>query len=260
MTAPLGEVFVVDDDVSVCTALARLIGSAGHAVRTFTSAREFLERRDQLGPGCLVLDVRLPDLDGLELHRRLRESGSPTPVIFMTGFGDIPTSVRAMKSGAVDFLPKPVSDETLLGAIDAALAEEARARAEQVETQELSKRYESLTPREAQVLRLVLAGRLNKQIARELGISEKTVKVHRGRVMVKMGARRVALLVQFADRLGLGTASVETPRAISQTSWVRGEGLQPASMTQRGPPGTEAHSPTVLAPLIGPAGSTASTS
>jgi RNA polymerase sigma factor (sigma-70 family) len=201
-TALRPEVFIVDDDVSVRTALSRLIASAGHTTRAFSSAREFLDSQCYLNPGCLVLDVRLPDLDGMELHQRLQASGSPVPVIFMTGFGDIPTSVRAIKSGAVDFLPKPVADETLLRAIDAALAEEARQRADRVEVQELNRRFELLTPRERDVFRLVLSGRLNKQIARELGISEKTVKVHRGRVMSKMGARRVAQLVQFAARLG----------------------------------------------------------
>jgi len=201
-TALRPEVFIVDDDVSVRTALTRLIASAGHTSRAFSSAREFLDSHCYLQPGCLVLDLRLPDLDGLELHERLQASGSPVPVIFMTGFGDIPTSVRAIKSGAVDFLPKPVADETLLAAIDTALAEEARQRADRVEVQELNRRFELLTPRERDVFRLVLAGRLNKQIARELGISEKTVKVHRGRVMSKMGARRVAQLVQFAARMG----------------------------------------------------------
>jgi RNA polymerase sigma factor (sigma-70 family) len=207
-TALRPQVFIVDDDVSVRTALTRLVGSVGHSVRAFSSAREFLDSQCYLHPGCLVLDVRLPDLDGMELHERLQAAGTPIPVIFMTGFGDIPTSVRAIKSGAVDFLPKPVSDDTLLRAIDTALAEEARQRADRVEVQELSRRFELLTPRERDVFRLVLAGRLNKQIARELGISEKTVKVHRGRVMSKMGARRVAQLVQFAARMGyIGTSA-----------------------------------------------------
>ena len=215
------QVFVVDDDASVRTALARLIASAGHAVRTFASAEEFLANWSELGPGCIVLDLRLPALDGLELHRRLRQSKATNPVIFLTGFGDIPTSVRAIKSGAVDFLPKPVSDETLLRAIESALAQEARMRAERVETEEVSRRLESLTPREGQVLRLVLAGRLNKQIARELGISEKTVKVHRGRVMAKMGVRRVALLVQYVDRLGLSDEGEPQTQPVS-AAWRTG--------------------------------------
>ena len=201
---PMGaEVFVVDDDPDVRSALGRLIAAAGHEVRTFGSAREFLDSDCHRQPGCLLLDVRLPDLDGIELHRRLQENGTGLPVIFMTGFGDIPTSVQAIKSGAFDFLPKPVPDATLLEAIDAALAVEAEHRAERLETEELARRFNSLTPREVDVLQLVLAGRLNKQIARQLGISEKTVKVHRSRVMAKMGARRVAQLVQLAVRLGI---------------------------------------------------------
>jgi FixJ family two-component response regulator len=212
------EVFVVDDDPAVRNALGRLIAAAGHEVRTFGSAREFLDSLGQHGPGCIVLDVRLPDLDGMELHRRLQETGVQLPVIFMSGFGDIPTSVQAMKSGALDFLPKPFSDDKLLNAIDLALNEEAKTRADRQEAQELSRRYASLTGREHDVLRLVMAGRLNKQIARELGISEKTVKVHRSRVMSKMGARRVAQLVQFGVRLGLGSgasAATETRPSIS---------------------------------------------
>jgi len=197
------EVFVVDDDPAVRNALRRLITAAGHEVRTFASAREFLDSQCELRAGCLVLDLRLPGLDGIQLHRMLIDTGVKLPVIFLSGFGDIPTSVQAIKSGAVDFLPKPVSDDTLLHAIGAALDEEAKGRAERLEAQELSRRYESLTSREHDVLRLVMAGRLNKQIARELGISEKTVKVHRSRVMSKMRARRVAQLVQFGVRLGL---------------------------------------------------------
>lgn len=196
------EVFVVDDDASVRTALQRLLGSAGYSVRTFDSAEAFLAARAQLGPGCLVLDLRLPDVDGLELDDRLRQSGGPViPVIFITGFADIPTSVQAIKGGAVDFLPKPVTDEVLLRAVDAALAQEEHLRAERMEVHELRARFQSLTPREAEVMRLVVAGRLNKQIARELGISEKTVKVHRGRVMTKMAVRRVAQLTRCAIRL-----------------------------------------------------------
>jgi FixJ family two-component response regulator len=206
------EVFVVDDDVSVRIALTRLLSSAGHTVRAFSSAREFLDSQCYLQPGCLILDVRLPGLDGLELHERLHSAGTSIPVVFLTGFGDIPTTVRAMKSGAVDFLPKPVSDDTLLRAVETALREEARQRADRMERLELGRRFQLLTPREGEVFRLVLAGRLNKQIARELGISEKTVKVHRGRVMSKMGARRVAQLVQFATRLGyVGASRQETP-------------------------------------------------
>ena len=200
---PGAEVFVVDDDPDVRSALGRLIASAGHEVRTFGSAREFLESKCQRHPGCLLLDVRLPDLNGIELHRRLLEDRADMPVIFMTGFGDIPTSVQAIKSGAFDFLPKPVRDDTLLEAIDAALTVDAEHRAERLEIEELTRRFNLLTPREVDVLKLVLVGRLNKQIAVQLGISEKTVKVHRARVMTKMGTRRVAQLVQLAARLGM---------------------------------------------------------
>jgi FixJ family two-component response regulator len=203
MMSVKSEVFVVDDDASVRTALRRLIESAGHDVRTFGSAREFLENATYGASSCLVLDVRLPDLDGVELHRRLRENGQLLPVIFMTGFGDIPASVHAIKSGAVDYLAKPVSDETLLRAIDAALETGAKSRAARQETGELTNRFDTLTPREVDVFRLILLGRLNKQIARDLGISEKTVKVHRARLMAKMRAKHVAHLVKYAVRLGV---------------------------------------------------------
>lgn len=209
-------VFVIDDDPKVRTALARLIESAGYAVRTFGSAREFLDRQHELGPGCLLLDVRLPDLNGLDLQQRLQQSGFYLPVIFMTGFGDIPTSVRAIKAGAFDFLTKPVEDQVLLRTIGEALEEEARTRSERVETEELARRAESLTPREREVMEQILAGLLNKQIARELGISEKTVKVHRSRVMSKMGARRVATLVHYAVRLGAGPGAAP---AAGVTPW-----------------------------------------
>ena len=222
MDAVSPTVFIVDDDTAVRTALARLVSSAGHSVRTFATAEQFLENRQSLGPGCLLLDVRLPTVDGLELQRQLREADIAIPIVFMTGFGDIETSVRAIKSGAMDYLVKPVAEETLLLAIEGALAEEARARAARMEKQVLATRCESLTPRETQVMRLVLAGRLNKQIARELGISEKTVKVHRGRVMEKMGVRRVAQLVQFANRLGLDTTPEGAGGAsVTTSSWLR---------------------------------------
>ena len=202
------EVFVVDDDSAVRIALSRLIASAGHVVRTFGTATEFFESAASARPGCLVLDVRLPDLDGFEVLQRIRRSGAFLPVIMLTGFGDIPTSVMAMKSGAIDFLAKPVADDALLQSIDRALEEAVKSRTRLQQTEELSRRYESLTRREVEVLELVLSGRLNKQIAHELGISEKTVKAHRGRVMSKMGVRRVTQLVQSAVRLGLTAGAV----------------------------------------------------
>jgi FixJ family two-component response regulator len=206
MPVPNSEVFVVDDDPMVRSALARLIASAGYEVRAYASATEFLDGWKAACPSCVVLDLRLPDLDGMALHRWLKENDAGVQVIFMTGFGDIPTSVEAMKAGAFDFLSKPVTEEKLLSSIDAALTVAAKAHSEQQQTQDLMRRYESLTPREREVLRLVVGGRLNKHIARDLRISEKTVKVHRGRVMQKMGTRRVAELVLYAMRLGISVS------------------------------------------------------
>jgi len=209
-TTPAAEVFVVDDDPSVRTALVRTLTSAGHRVRDFAAAQAFLDSGSHLQPGCLILDLRLPDLDGMALYERLRAAGAWMPVIFLTGFGDIPTSVEAMKAGAMDFLPKPVADEVLLAAVEAALVEEARRRADRVEQDEIAGRLATLTARERQVMQLVLAGRLNKQIAGDLGISEKTVKVHRGRVMAKMGVPQVARLVSLVARAGLVPGASES--------------------------------------------------
>lgn len=209
------EVLIVDDDPLVRRALASLVASAGHAVRTFESAGELLEKWDGLHPRCLVLDLRLPDLDGIELYSRLRTTGSVPPVIFLSGFGDIPTSVRAMKSGALDFISKPFVDDALLLAIEIALEEEMRSRASRDSQEELARRYATLTAREREVMGLVVVGRLNKQVARELSISEKTVKVHRGRAMAKMQARRVAQLVQSAVQLGLVTPTEQGPSQVA---------------------------------------------
>lgn len=203
MTTPQPEVFLVDDDASVRTALTRLLKSKGYTVRAFPSAHAFLESGAHLCPGCLLLDLHLPGVGGMELYERLREEGAPMPVIFLTGYGDIPTSVRAMKAGAMDFLPKPVPRPALLAAVEVALKAESRLREERVETDEIHRRLDTLTPREHDVLYWVLQGLLNKQIADELGITEKTVKVHRGRVMAKMGVAAVAQLVWMAARVGL---------------------------------------------------------
>lgn len=194
-------VFVVDDDEFTRAALERVIRTTGFEVRTFRSARDFLDHGWHRTPGCLVLDMCLPDLDGLEVQARLLADGSFMPIIFLTGFGDVGTAVRAMKAGAVDFLRKPVAVAALLASIGAALAAEARVRKERADREDARRRFERLTPREQEVFHGVVAGLLNKQIARELGVTEKTVKFHRARVMEKMGVRRLAQLVQQAGLL-----------------------------------------------------------
>jgi FixJ family two-component response regulator len=196
-------VFVVDDDASVREALDRLIRSAGLKVEAFASAEEFLNRPRADVPSCLVLDVRLPDLSGIDLQRRMVESNNEIPIVFITGHGDIPTTVRAMKAGAVEFLTKPLVDGDVLESIRQAIARDRAARDHHAETAELRARYASLTPREKEVMEWVVSGRLNKQIAGELGISEETVKVHRGHVMRKIGADSLAELVRMSQRLGI---------------------------------------------------------
>lgn len=200
-------VFLVDDDASVRRALARLIKSAGHQVQTFASAGEFLDNRSRLAdPACLVLDVSMPGLSGIDLQRAIQAERAILPIIFITGHGDIPMGVKAMKDGAVDFLPKPVQAPDLLRAIDQALDRAVRDRNESAELEELQRRVKSLTPREREVMTLVVRGLLNKQIAAELGTVEKTIKVHRARVMEKMEVESLAALVRIAERLGIGKA------------------------------------------------------
>jgi len=199
-------VFVVDDDASVRKALGRLLASAGFDVEPYASAEEFLARPPFGGIGCIILDLQMPGLTGLDLQTRLAEAGQDIPVVFLTGRGDIPSSVEAMKMGAVDFLTKPVDEETLLDAIKNALVRHRRDREDRLATREARDRLASLTPREVDVMRHVIAGALNKQIAAHLGIAEKTVKVHRGRVMQKTGADSVADLVRLCALAGIDPA------------------------------------------------------
>jgi FixJ family two-component response regulator len=196
-------VFVVDDDASVREALQRLIRSAGLRVEAFASAEEFLERARPDAPSCLVLDVRLPDLSGIDLQRRMVEANNEMPIVFITGYGDIPTTVTAMRAGAVQFLTKPLVEGDVLESIRDAIARDRAGRDHRAETADLRSRYMSLTPREQEVMQWVVSGLLNKQIAGELGISEETVKVHRGQVMRKMAADSLADLVRMSERLGL---------------------------------------------------------
>jgi len=197
-------VFLVDDDASVRRALARLIKSAGHQVQAFSSAREFLDTVPQTaGPACLVLDIRMPGLSGIDLQRQLQATSHTLPIIFITGHGDIPMSVKAIKAGAVDFLPKPVKDTDLLRAIEQAVARSVHDRAERDELEDIQRRVEKLTPREREVMALVVRGLLNKQIAFELGTVEKTIKVHRARVMKKMQVGSLAELVRVAEKVGI---------------------------------------------------------
>lgn len=194
-------VFIVDDDVSVRESLEPLVRSQGWQPETFVSAQEFLDRPRALVPNCLVLDVSLPGLNGLELQKRVAVERTDMPIIFITGYGDVPKTVQAMKAGAIEFLTKPFNDEILLSAVRQALERSRLAIAHNAEMQELRDRYASLTPREQQVMGLVVSGLLNKQVGAELGISEITVKAHRGQVMQKMKADSLAALVNTAARL-----------------------------------------------------------
>jgi FixJ family two-component response regulator len=206
MTSVRSVVFVVDDDSRVRDALTTLLASAGLEVAAFASATAFLEADKPDAPACLLLDLDLPDISGLELQQELLERQAP-PIVFLTGHGDIPSSVKAMKAGAVEFLSKPVGDDELLRAIDAAIAVDRTARSQRAELSELQRRYERLTPREREVLPYVVAGLANKVTASELGTSVVTIAIHRGHIMRKMGARSLAELVRLADRLGIPSAT-----------------------------------------------------
>src|SRR5262245_44224906 len=195
-------IFLVDDEPAIVKAMSRLLRTRDYDVRAFTSPQDFLANHDPVLPGCAIFDVSMPGLDGLELQEAMTAGGFVRPVIFMTGKGDIPTSVRAMKAGAIDFLTKPVSDKDLLAAIARAKEQDARSRQAHAELTEIQGKITTLTPREREVLTHVVAGRVNKQIAGDLGTVEKTIKVHRSRMMEKLGVRTVADLVRLAEKAG----------------------------------------------------------
>jgi FixJ family two-component response regulator len=203
MTPPGATVFVIDDEPSVRKGLGRLLKAAGYQAELFASAREFLLREPEATAGCLVLDVQMPELNGLELQQVLAKSDRPIPIIFITGYGDIPTSVRAMRAGAIDFLSKPFQEKDLLEAIERALQKAGAESGDRAAAHEARQRLATLTPREHEVLLHVLAGEMNKQIALALGASEKTIKVHRGRVMHKMQVQSVADLVRLCEKAGI---------------------------------------------------------
>jgi FixJ family two-component response regulator len=215
-------VYIVEDDDSVRNSLVRLIGVAGHMARGFESGSAFLEGDYCDSAGCLLLDFSLPDMSGLQVQEALNARNSEMPVIFMSGYGDIPLTVQAMRHGAVDFLTKPVGDKALFDAVETALTMEANRRGLRLVADEVRTRLETLTPRERDVLDGVLVGRLNKQIARELGISEKTVKVHRGRLMAKMRVRHVAQLAQLATQIGYEPVDARVtpaPAVVAVPAW-----------------------------------------
>jgi len=199
-------IFIVDDDASVRKSLSRLLDSLEFRTEAFASAEAFLKRGPYEGAGCIILDVRMPGLSGMDLQEELNKAEYAMPIIFITGHGDIPMSVKAMKSGAVDFLPKPFDEQELVNAIDKAIERDRTARVSRSETRHVLEQIAQLTPREHEVLQFLITGMLNKQIAFKLGIAEKTIKIHRARVLEKLGARSVAELVRIAEKAGIPTA------------------------------------------------------
>lgn len=210
MNTAVATVFVIDDDAAVLNALARLLRSIGLNAATFATPQAFLEQFDPSLSGCLVLDVAMPTLNGLELQQELANRGSELPVIFLTGHGDIPMSVRAMKQGAADFLTKPVHDQDLIAAVHAAIEKDRINWRTRAELAGIHQRLATLTPRELEVMKHVVAGRLNKQIAADLGTTEKTIKVHRAHLMAKLKVRTLADLVRLAERGGIGALQSNT--------------------------------------------------
>jgi FixJ family two-component response regulator len=203
MTEPQATVFVIDDDPSVRKSLSRLLRSAGHGVEAFSSAEEFLAREHFDGIGCMILDVQMPGLSGMDLQAELIKAETSMPIVFITGYGDIPMSVEAMRKGAVHFLSKPIDDNDLLAAVKEAIEKDRKAKAEQAEIHDIRNRLSLLTPREYEILRYVITGMLNKEIAFALNIAEKTVKIHRGRVIQKLHVDSVAELVRLAEKAGI---------------------------------------------------------
>ena len=222
-------VFIVDDDVGVLRALARLVRAAGYAVRTFSSALGYLESDEVDVPGCLVLDVRMPHLDGRQLQAALLRESDARPIIFISGTDDVPTAVAALKAGAIDFLSKPITEQALLRAINIAVEQETKSGQQRAQLTATSRKLARLTPREAEVLRYVIAGHPNKKIAWHLGTTEKTIKVHRSRVMGKMEVRFVANLIQLAELAG-----IEPYNDKNSKSPLSDGAVQPPQLVQRG--------------------------
>jgi len=209
-----GHIYLVDDDPAVLKSLSRLLRSAGYQPEIFLSAREFMKKYNPDVPGCLVLDLAMPEVNGLELQQWLKRSNSPLPVIFLTGHGSVPASVQAMKEGAFDFLMKPVMGASFVKAIEQALLKDSEVRRAQAETTAVLARLAALTPREREVLERVVSGKLNKEIAAELGNAEKTIKIHRARIMEKMGVDSLAELARVAERIGIGIGGAVLPATL----------------------------------------------